>query len=378
MLTIDVNITRPSHSYSILLEPGLSADWRAGVESRLAASSYLALVDATLAAARDIPPHGCMEGKWRYLWVRPGEENKHLEQYAALCEDALHFGITRDAVLVAVGGGVTGDIAGFVASTLLRGVRLVQIPTTLLAQVDSSVGGKNGVNAEAGKNMVGTIYQPSLVLIDPAFLDTLPRREFLAGVAEIVKTAVLDSGEFFASLEAGAERLAANDHGFVVDAIGRCCRIKAGFVQDDERDTGRRQLLNLGHTFGHVLESLAGYDGSVVHGEAVAVGMVLACRFSVARHTLAKADADAVELLLTALGLPTRIGQLAADRPEPLDWSAALASEEAVAVLAADKKAGADGVNLVLPHAIGDCRLEKGFSPVEVLRFMRDHVDGQW
>ncbi len=378
MLTLDVELKRPGHSYAIVLESGLSANWRAEVEARLTASSYLALVDANLAAARDIPTHGCMEGKWRYLWVQPGEENKHLEQYAALCEDALHFGITRDTVVVAVGGGVTGDIAGFVAATLLRGLRLVQVPTTLLAQVDSSVGGKNGVNAEAGKNMVGTIHQPSLVLIDPAFLDSLPRREYLAGVAEIVKTAVLDSAEFFEVLDSGADRLAANDHDFVTDAIARCCRIKAGFVQDDERDTGRRQLLNLGHTFGHVLESLAGYDGSVVHGEAVAVGMVLACRFSVARSTMAKGEADAVEALLSKLGLPTRINQLGTTRSEPIEWPAALSSEDAVAVIAADKKAEASGVNLVLPHAIGDCRLEKGFPPAEVLRFMRDHVDGQW
>ncbi|MCD8351495.1 MAG: 3-dehydroquinate synthase [Planctomycetaceae bacterium] len=378
MLTIDVDLKRPSHSYSILLESGLCADWRAQVESRLASSSYLALVDANLAEAHDIPSHGCMEEKWRYLWVQPGEENKHLEQYAALCEDALHFGITRDTVLVAVGGGVTGDIAGFVASTLLRGLRLVQIPTTLLAQVDSSVGGKNGVNAEAGKNMVGTIHQPSLVLIDPAVLDSLPRREYLAGVAEIVKTAVLDSAEFFSELQKGSAKLSSGDHEFIADAIARCCRIKSGFVKDDERDTGRRQLLNLGHTFGHVLESLAGYDGSVVHGEAVAVGMVLACRFSVARSTMKQSEADAVETLLATLGLPTCISQLGADRSEPIEWSAALSSDDAVAVIAADKKAESSGVNLVLPHAIGDCRLEKGFPPADILRFMHDHINGGW
>lgn len=375
MLTIDVALRRPGHSYSIVFAPGLGADWRGEVEKRVPAPSYLVMADANLARDRDIPPHGCVEDAWRYLWVRPGEENKTLRQYAALCEDALHSGITRETVVVALGGGVTGDIAGFAASTLLRGLRLVQIPTTLLAQVDSSVGGKNGVNSEAGKNMIGAIHQPDLVLIDPAFLDSLPRREYTAGLAEIVKTAVLDGPAFFGDIERDADRLAAGDHELLANVIARCCRIKAEYVVSDERDTGRRQLLNLGHTFGHVLEALAGYDGRVVHGEAVSVGLVLACYFSAARSGMPFGEAEAVRELLAKLRLPTVIAELGISGAAPVDWPRALADRETPGILAADKKAAATGVNLALPFAIGDCRMEKGFAAADVLRFMQAHVE---
>lgn len=375
MLTINVELRRPDHRYPIHFASGLCADWRGEVAKRFPNASYLVMFDANLARDAGVPSYGCVEGAWRYLWVKPGEENKNPGQYAALCEDALHMAVDRNTVVVAVGGGVTGDIAGFVAATLLRGLRLVQIPTTLLAQVDSSVGGKNGVNAEAGKNMIGTIHQPDLVLIDPAFLDTLPRREYTAGLAEIVKTAVLDGPAFFAALEQGADRLVAGDHELLSEIIARCCRVKSDYVMSDERDTGRRQLLNLGHTFGHVLESLAGYDGRVVHGEAVAVGLLLACRFSAARSGMSEAEAERVKELLVRLRLPTAISQLGQSGAAPVDWRKALAAPDTVAILAADKKAEAAGVNLALPRAIGDCRMEKGFPAAEVLEFMRARMD---
>ncbi len=371
MLKIDIELTRPPHAYSLFINPGLCAEWRREVEERMPASAYLVLADANLARAGLVPAAGTVEGKWRCLWVEPGEEHKTLTQYAALCEAALRFGIDRSTVVVAVGGGVTGDIAGFVAATLMRGLRLAQIPTTLLAQVDSSVGGKNGVNTDAGKNLVGAFLQPELVLIDPAFLDSLPRREYLAGVAEIVKTAVLDSPEFFHDLARSAEALGNNDHSVVANAIARCCRVKSGFVMADERDTGRRQLLNLGHTFGHVLEALAGYDGRVIHGEAVAVGMALACGFSCDTGRMAAADAREIPALLAALGLPTAIDQLGMDGDAPLRWDDLLAGERGRAALFLDKKAGAGKVNLILPHALGDCRFEKGFDADEVMDFMR-------
>lgn len=379
MLKIEVELRRPNHSYAILFEPGLGSNWQSEVEERVPAERYLVLIDANIARAGDIPPHGCMEEKWCYLWVEPGEERKNLEQYGELCEDALRFEIDRDAVVVAVGGGVTGDIAGFAAATLLRGLRFVQIPTSLLAQVDSSVGGKNGVNTDSGKNMVGTIHQPELVLIDPCFLDTLPRREYLAGLAEIVKTAVLDSRDFFQELDQGCDLLLSGNHGFISGTIARCCRVKTDYVMSDERDTGRRQMLNLGHTFGHVLEALAGYDGRVVHGEAVSAGMVLACYFSALRGGMPMRQAREVEDLLKRLQLPVTVGELGrGDGTNPVDWRSALAGEDAAQILAADKKAGANGINLVLPRMIGDCCLEKGFAPEDVVRFMREHVDGEW
>lgn len=363
MHTVEIHIERPAHTYKIVVEPGVSADWRAEVEKRVAASRYVALVDSGL-ADRLVPPGGGEAGgAWRFLRVEAGEPNKTLAQYARLCEEALALGVDRGVVVVAVGGGVVGDIAGFVAATLLRGVRLVQIPTTLLSQVDSSVGGKNGVNAAHGKNMVGTFHQPDLVLIDPAFLDTLPRREYLAGLAEIAKTAVLDGRAFFDKLMAGAPTLMRMDHEFLAEVIGRACDFKARVVEADEFDTGLRATLNLGHTFGHALESLAGYDGSVVHGEAVAVGAALAAEFSVRKGLLGGDDRDAILSLFRALDLPTTIAGLG-DRRRLLD------KDRLAAALLGDKKSGAGKVNLVLIHGIGDCRLEKGFDAGDVAAFM--------
>lgn len=371
MLKIDISLERPSHAYSILLEPGLCADWRTEIRDRIPAESYLVLADANLGRLGFVPESGVVVEEWRHLWVEPGEERKNLEQYAFLCARALEFGLSRDTVVVGFGGGVTGDIAGFVAATLLRGLRLAQIPTTLLAQVDSSVGGKNGVNTPAGKNLVGTFHQPALVLIDPVLLKTLPEREYLAGVAEVVKTAVLDGPDFFRDLERSAELVRSRNYGYMAGVIARCCRVKTGFVMSDERDTGRRQLLNLGHTFGHVLETLAGYDGTVVHGEAVSVGMVLACEYALDRGLLAHTELGEIRALLEKLGLPVRIRSLGGG----LDWDGLLSGEQALSSMLSDKKAGSGKVNLVLPYAIGDCRFERGFDAREVLEFMRAHLN---
>lgn len=376
MLKISLDVERRNHRYDILLEPGLCRNWREEVQNHINAASYLVLVDSTLARIMKLPPSGAIEGKWRFLRVEAGEPNKTFAQYRSLMERALTMDLDRHSVVVAIGGGVTGDISGFIAATLFRGVRIVMIPTSLLAQVDSSVGGKNGINTPGGKNLVGSIHQPELVLIDPAFLDTLPRREFLAGLAEIVKVAILDGRDFFFRLQRSAGLLLARDHGFLAGSIAQSCRIKAAIVTEDELEKGRRALLNLGHTFGHALEALAGYDGRVVHGEAVAVGLALACRFAAARSGMPAGEAEEVEALLAELGLPTAIAQLGVSGSEPIDWRRALADGAAAGILASDKKAAASGVVLVLPRAVGDCRLEKGFAAEEVIRFMLARVDG--
>lgn len=375
MLKITIELERPKHSYDILFEPGLGSDWQSEVEERVRADKYLVLLDAHLAKKWNAPPSRSTAEKWSFLWVRPGEENKNLDQYQELCEAALLLGVDRGTVLVAIGGGVTGDIAGFLAATLLRGVRLVQIPTSLLAQVDSSVGGKNGVNTLSGKNMIGTFHQPDLVMIDPGFLDSLPKREYRAGLAEIVKTAVLDGPAFFSELRRGTDLILSMNHGFISGIIAKCCRVKTRYVTLDEHDVGNRQLLNLGHTFGHVLESLAGFDGRVVHGEAVSVGLTLACRFSLSHGNMPAPEVEEVRELLAALELPVSIDQLGRDAAAPLDWEELLGGEEAVMMLLSDKKADAISVNLVLPQAIGDCRLEKGVDVQEVVEFMRRHRD---
>lgn len=371
MLKMEVEISRPSHRYEILFEPGLGTNWRSEIMERMGANSYLALVDANLALLQGYPPSGTIDGPWRYLWVNPGEQRKNLEQYRDLCEKATAFDIDRHTVVVAVGGGITGDIAGFLASTLLRGLKLVQIPTSLLAQVDSGVGGKNGVNTPAGKNLVGTFWQPDLVLIDPVFLSTLPHGEYIAGIAEIVKTAVLDGADFFRQLQHSTDLLLAMNHGFVSGVIAHCCRFKTRIVVADEKESGRRQLLNLGHTFAHALEALAGYDKGILHGEAVAVGIMLAGEFSLRRGILPAQELEEVRDLLRALELPASIRELG----RGLDWGALLAGEAIIEILSGDKKVNKGRMTLVLPYSIGDCRVEKGYSPKEVGNFMRGCVD---
>lgn len=375
MQKIRIEIERPAHAYEIIFDPSSIDNWRKEIESRIDSDLYIAFLDTNLAELHGWPETGEKEGRWRYIRVEPGEENKTFSQYQSLCESALATGIDRKSVLVAVGGGVTGDIGGFIAATLMRGIRLIQVPTTLLAQVDSSVGGKNGINAAGGKNLVGTFHQPELVLILPAFLNTLPRREYLAGVAEMVKTAILDSRDFFNLLRDNVDQLLSMDPVFLTEAIARTCNAKAAIVAADEREAGRRALLNLGHTFGHAFEALAGYDGRVVHGEAVAAGTVLAAVFSAQRLGLLP-DSDLSEILdlLAALDLPIAIDQLGADAPNPPSWQQLLANDSLAAILLGDKKSGGGKINLILPHAIGDCQMHKGFDAEEVACFMREEA----
>lgn len=376
MLTIEVVIERPAHRYEILLEPGLGANWRAEVAERIGAGSYLALVDTNVARLYGYPESGQVDSSWHYLWIEPGENNKNLRQYCELCEKALAFDIDRETVVVAVGGGMTGDLAGYLAATLLRGLGFVHVPTSLVAQVDGSVGGKNGVNVHAGKTVIGTVRQPDLVLIDPAFLATLPPRELTAGFAEVVKTAFLEGPDFFRQLQQSKDLLLSMNHGFMAGVVARCCRFKTDIIVGDEHDKGRRQLLALGHSFGHALEALAGYDGRVNHGEAVAVGLALICEFSARRGILSTEERDEVKKLLEDLHLPVAIGRLGARSPQPPDWRALLSGDKAMAALTGDKKLDGGRLSLVVPYAIGDCRVEAGYTAREALSFLRGCIDG--
>jgi len=212
-----------------------------------------------------------------------GEATKKIAAFEALCEDILALGIERSTVLIALGGGVIGDLTGFVASVLLRGLDFIQVPTTLLSQVDSSVGGKTGINAKAGKNLIGAFHQPLAVFIDTTTLDTLPKRELLAGYAEVVKYGLLGDADFYQWLEDNGADLLAGDEEKRTHAILTSCQAKANVVAQDEKEGGVRALLNLGHTFGHALEKECAYDGSLLHGEAVAIGMVMAFEFCAAQ-----------------------------------------------------------------------------------------------
>jgi 3-dehydroquinate synthase len=284
--------------------------------------------------------------------VEPGEPSKSLDMAAGLWEGLLELGADRRTVVMAVGGGVVGDLAGLIAATYARGVRFFQVPTSLLAQVDSSVGGKVGVNLPKAKNMVGAFLQPIGVLIDTATLETLPDREYRAGLGEVVKYGVILDAELFDYLEANIAGLNQRDHDTLVHVITRCCRLKAEVVQQDEREeSGLRAVLNYGHTFAHALETLAGY-GELLHGEAVAIGMLCASRLA---ERLGRIDAQLTRRqrnLLEAVGLPVEMPKL--DR------------DEILRTMTHDKKVQHGQLRFVLPSRMGHVELVGGVEPGDV------------
>ncbi len=334
MLTVDL----PGRGYPIDVGAGILTERAAAlladrsvciVTDDIVAPLYLERLLAALPASG--PAHCTVA-------LPSGEEHKTLATISTLFDAMLDAGMSRDCVVVALGGGVVGDMAGFAAASFLRGVEFIQIPTTLLAQVDSSVGGKTGVNHPSGKNLIGAFHQPSAVIVDTDTLATLDARQFRAGLAEVVKYGLVADAGFFDWLESNMAGLDARDPDLLQQAIARCCRIKAGIVCADERESGRRAILNLGHTFGHAIEAGIGY-GNWLHGEAVAVGMVLAARLSAQMGWL---DADSVTRIATLLdraGLPTR-------RP-------ALAPERMIQLMQHDKKVRDGRLRLVLLRAIG-------------------------
>jgi len=284
--------------------------------------------------------------------VPPGESTKAVETAAGLWNGLVDLGADRRSVVVAVGGGVVGDLAGFIAATFARGVRFFQVPTTLLAQVDSSVGGKVGINLPSAKNMVGAFKQPMGVLIDTATLATLPEREYRAGLGEVVKYGVILDAELFAYLEGNIAELLGRDDAVLGHVVAQCCRLKAQVVEQDEfEETGLRAVLNYGHTFGHALETLGGY-GELLHGEAVAIGMLCASRLA---ERLGRIDASLTEQqhrLLAALGLPTEM--------PPVDV------EKALAAMMRDKKVQHGRLRFVLPSRLGHVELVGDVDPRDV------------
>jgi 3-dehydroquinate synthase len=283
------------------------------------------------------------------LVIEPGETSKSVEMAEGLWNKLLELGADRKTVVVAVGGGVIGDLAGFIAATFARGIALVQVPTTLLAHVDSSVGGKVGVNLPGAKNMVGAFWQPLGVLIDTSVLATLPPREYRAGLAEVVKYGVILDADFFAYLEANAAGLVSRDDNILRTVIARCCQLKADVVAKDEREeTGLRAVLNYGHTFAHAFEALTGY-GHLLHGEAVSIGMLCASRLA---ERLGRIDAELTRRqfeLLTALDLPTKTPDVDA--------------EEVLAAMSHDKKVEHGRLRFVLPTKLGHVELVGSVAP---------------
>ena len=341
-----------------LMAPLLEGRSAVVVTDRVVAGLYL---DATLDALQTAG-FACS-----HLIVESGERSKDLATLGGVLEDILGRGIERSTALVALGGGVVGDLTGFAASILLRGIPFVQIPTTLLAQVDSGVGGKTGVNSTLGKNLIGTFYQPRLVLADVATLDTLPLRERRAGYAEVVKYGLIDDPAFFAWLERNDAALLDGDPDALRTAVAHSCRAKARIVADDERESGNRALLNLGHTFAHALEAEAGYDGSLLHGEAVAYGMVLAHRLSAALGLCSEGDAARVAAHFRAVGLPGEADALPAIR-----WNSAALIER----MKHDKKVRDGRMTFVLTRGIGRAFLSRDV-PLDALRTVLDQAFGE-
>jgi 3-dehydroquinate synthase len=295
------------------------------------------------------------------LELPEGEVHKNMSTVGAVLDALVGHRYARDAVLIALGGGVVGDIGGFVAAIYQRGIDFIQVPTTLLAQVDSAVGGKTGVNHPGGKNLIGAFHQPICVLADSSTLATLPDRELSAGLAEVVKYGLLADAELFGWLEQHAADLLRRDPAALNHVIGRSCEIKAAFVAGDEREQGRRALLNLGHTFGHAIERCQGY-GDWLHGEAVAAGMVMAAKFSSRLGWLPVQEVARIEQLIAACRLPVR--------------PPALPAAEFLAAMAMDKKVLAGQIRLVLPRAIGTAEVTAGYPLAELQAFLREQLKG--
>ncbi|WP_458759355.1 3-dehydroquinate synthase [Afipia sp. TerB] len=296
--------------------------------------------------------------------VGEGEASKTYPVLEQVCEGLIAAKIERNDLVVALGGGVIGDLAGFAAAIVRRGVDFVQVPTSLLAQVDSSVGGKTGINSPQGKNLVGAFHQPVLVVADTSVLDTLSPRQFRAGYAEVAKYGVLGDAAFFGWLEANHADIfsggAAREH-----AIATSCRAKAAIVARDERETGERALLNLGHTFGHALEAATGFSDRLFHGEGVSIGMVLAAEFSASLGMIAPDDAARVQRHLAAVGLPTHLQDIAGYKQEGLADADAL-----MALMAQDKKVKRGKLTFILLEKIGRAVIANDVAPATVRDFL--------
>jgi 3-dehydroquinate synthase len=293
--------------------------------------------------------------------MTPGEATKSYAGLAEVCDKLLAAGIERKDQVIALGGGVIGDLAGFASAILRRGVNLIQIPTSLLAQVDSSVGGKTGINSPLGKNLVGAFHQPSKVLIDLDLLKTLPMRQRASGYAEIAKYGLLGDETFFGWLDQNVEGVLNCGQGVVEHAVRVSCETKARIVAEDETETGVRALLNLGHTFGHALEASTGYSDVLLHGEAVAIGMVQAFRFSEMQNMCEVGTADRVAKHLARAGLPTEVSSIKAKLPSPADM---------VEIMRQDKKASAGKLTFILTRGIGEAFIAKDVDDKVVTEFL--------
>jgi 3-dehydroquinate synthase len=364
---IVVDVALGARSYDIVIGRGLLPS----LGARLAAlrpSAKVALVsDETVAKLYLSPATAALQGaglRSAAVVVPAGEGSKSFTVFERVCEELIAARIERGDLVVALGGGVVGDLAGFAAAVVRRGLDYVQVPTTLLAQVDSSVGGKTAIDSRHGKNLVGAFHQPILVIADTALLDSLPPREFRSGYAEVVKYGLLGDAAFFAWLETNWRELfaggAAREH-----AIATSCRAKAAIVSRDERESGERALLNLGHTFGHALEAAAGFSARLLHGEAIALGMALAFEFSARRGLLPRAEAERVARHLEAVGLPTRVASVSGGLPD---------ADGLMDLIAQDKKVQRGKLTFILVRGIGEAFIASDVDAAEVRAYLLEKL----
>ena len=356
----------PDSRYPIFFETGSLSDGGAKVSYLLkefVGESVLIVSNQTIADRYAAPLIEMLPGLKVDLHLIPdGEANKTLSELERIIETLLRAGHTRETSLIALGGGVVGDMTGFAAAIYQRGVPFIQIPTTLLAQVDSSVGGKTAVNHLLGKNMIGAFHQPGAVLIDVGVLRSLPAKEFAAGMAEVVKHALLADANYLTWLEEHVEAIKVLDSAVLAEMVRKSCQIKSGIVSADEKEKGQRALLNLGHTFGHAIETLMGY-GEILHGEAVAIGTVMAATLS-SRHGLIEADeVSRVESLLRAFNLPTRV-----ERPISVDAF--------LTAMGRDKKATARGLRLILLKTLGEAVVVSDFDEQHLNAVLSESLSG--
>ncbi len=354
-----------ARGYDILIGDGLIGRAGAEIAARLPGVRAAIVTDGNVAAHHAGALAASLEAAGigaTTVTVAPGEKSKSFPALEEVVDAVLAARLERGDAVIALGGGVVGDLAGFAAGIVRRGMRFVQVPTSLLAQVDSSVGGKTGINSARGKNLVGVFQQPALVLADTAALDTLSLREFRAGYAEVAKYGLIDRPDFFAWLEANWREVFSGGPART-RAIAESCRAKADVVARDEFETGDRALLNLGHTFGHALEAATGYDSArLVHGEGVAIGMALAHRFSARLNLASPDDAARVEAHLSAVGLPVSVAGISGDLPGP---------ERMLDYIAQDKKVSRGALTFILTRGVGRSFIARDVAPSEVLAFLQ-------
>jgi 3-dehydroquinate synthase len=370
---ITVDVALGDRAYDIVIGRGVLASLGARVAALRPGVRTAIVTDRTVArhwlepAERSLAEAGIPTSR---IIVEEGEASKTYAGLGKVSEALIAARIERNDLVIALGGGVVGDLAGFAAAILRRGVDFVQVPTSLLAQVDSSVGGKTGINSPQGKNLLGAFHQPVLVIADTSVLDTLSPRQFRAGYAEVAKYGVLGDEAFFGWLEANHADIcsggAAREH-----AIATSCRAKAAIVARDERENGERALLNLGHTFGHALEAVTGFSDRLFHGEGVSVGMVLAAEFSAQLGMISGADAARVERHLASVGLPTHLQDIAGFAQEGLADADAL-----MALMAQDKKVKRGRLTFILLQAVGRAVVANDVEPALVRDFLQQKLSG--